>query len=371
MSNTDRLNTEEVSFLAAGKPANVSDEPTTSEPRLDSAELSPDTASSRPVLPRAPAPHETASGTVDDARDGLTQRRDMARLVRGIHDRCGRNVALALSELLRTPVDIRLHDVAFIEYRQFILDVESPTCLAVLRAEPLDVPLALDLRPTLLFAMMNCLLGGRPRDEEPPDRPLTEIEQRLAARIVRVWSHELRSAWRDVAPVEPTFERWEVHPHRAALAPLREPLMVTRFRLTMGAIDELVMLAIPRRAVDELPRRISMGQESSRAMTSAGARPHLATHAADSAELEVCLGGIRVSSADLHSLRIGDVIATNHSVEAPLFVTVENQPRYVGRPGVVQGRRAIRIEAELDADQGAELALGVDVGRPAVDENQR
>jgi len=340
MATTDRPTTDENSPLAGNKAGCVPAESVSSDARP---------ANSESFTEFVPA-------TDGEGTDGLTKRRDMARLVRGIHDRCGRHVASALSELLRTPVDIRLHDVAFIEYRQFILDVESPTCLAVLRAEPLDVPLALDLRPTLLFAMLNCLLGGRPRDEDPPDRPLTDIEQRLAARIVRVWTHELRSAWRDVAPVEPIFERWEVHPHRAALAPLREPLMVTRFRLTMGSVDELVMLAIPRRAVDELPRRISMGEESGFARTSPGARSHLAASAADPVPLEVCLGDLRVAGADLLSLRIGDVITTNHPVEAPLFVTADGQKQWLGRPGVVQGRRAIRIEQAIVEEPGPENA---------------
>lgn len=300
-----------------------------------------------------------------------TQRRDMARLVRGIHERCGRHVAQAFSELLRTHVDVRLHDVEFVEYRQFILDVESPTCLAVMRAEPLDVPLALDLRPTLLFAMLNCLLGGRPRDEDPPERPLTEIEQRLAGRIVRVWTHELRSAWRDVAPLEPVFERWEAHPHRASLAPLREPLMVTRFRLTMGSLDELLTLAIPRRAIDELPRRLSVGEETSFGRASAGARLSTADAAVDQGLLEVCLEEFRVASGDLASLRIGDVIATSHAAAAPLVVTIDGEPRYVGRPGVVQGRRAVCIEGERGGDQGAGVLPGVDEGNPAELENQR
>lgn len=297
-------------------------------------------------------------------------RRDIARLVRGLHDRCGRQVGRALGELLRQSIDIRLHDVEFVEYRQFILDVESPTCLAVFRVEPLDVPVALDLRPTLLFAMLNCLLGGQPRNEDAPTRPLTDIEQRLAARLVRVWTHELRSAWRDVAPLEPLFDRWEAHPHRAALAPLREPFMVTRFRAVLGGIDEVVTLAIPRRAIDELPQRLALRDDPRHASVSPHLAPAPLTEGPNPTWCEVCLDDVTIAGADLRSLRVGDVIATSHRADAPLGVRIGGVLQYLASPGVVQGRRAVRIEQPCD-DHAAGVSPAVGAAARAAGENQR
>lgn len=273
---------------------------------------------------------------------------DVGRLVRSIHDRCARRVAAALTEACRVACTVRVSDVEFVEYRQFVLNVESPTCLAVLRVESLDVPVALDLTSSWLFATLGALLGGKPRDEDPPQRPLTEIEQRLAARVVRVWQQELRSAWRDVAPLEPTFERWEYHPHRAALAPPREPLMVVRFQTTVGDVEGFVTLAIPRRAIDELSARGGRADAADRHGGADRAPAESAGESTATSTLELCLDEFPVSLADLRTLRIGDVIATSHAVDQPLIVHLDGVPRFTGQGGIVQGCRAVRLDQDLE-----------------------
>lgn len=343
MTRHDRLTAEEIAALLGAAPDSPPDDPAPacSTPPVESA-LRSVSRDGSPV--DATVNSDGASGASGASVDGPAERRDVLRFVRGLHDRLGRQTAAAASQLLRTKVELRLLEVERLEYRQLVLDLDSPTCLAVLRAEPLDVPLLLDLPPELLFPMLDCLLGGRPGLEPPPLRPLTEIEQRLAARIVRLWSHELRSVWRDVAPLEPQFDGWEWQPHRASLAPLREPLLVTRFRVAVGAVDAVVSLAIPVRALDELP---AASRNSSHAHADLAARStETARPAADEpVAVVVSLRDTRIDAADLAQLQVGDVLATDHPLDAPLIVTIDDRQRLSGRPGVAEGRRAVRIEA--------------------------
>ena len=58
----------------------------------------------------------------------------------------------------------------------------------------------------------------------------------------------------------------------------------------------------------------------------------------------VHLAETRVSTGDLLNLRVGDVITTHQSVNSPLAVRVGGVTKFHGRPGALQGHKAVRIE---------------------------
>jgi flagellar motor switch/type III secretory pathway protein FliN len=62
--------------------------------------------------------------------------------------------------------------------------------------------------------------------------------------------------------------------------------------------------------------------------------------------LECCLGSVQVPVRDLHSLRIGDVLVTDITLDGRAELRVRNKPRPIaaGTLGTVEGRKALKIE---------------------------
>ena len=120
------------------------------------------------------------------------------RRLRTLHEGLARDFGAALSGLLRTAIDVSLRGVDQATYGQFVYNLEEPACFYVLKAEPWSDRLMLDIEPAILHPMIDRMLGGAVEDE-PPSRPLTEVELCLAARIVRVFLQECQSAWQKVA----------------------------------------------------------------------------------------------------------------------------------------------------------------------------
>ena len=123
------------------------------------------------------------------------------RRLRTLHEGLARDFGAALSALLRTAADVTLAGVDQLTYGQFVYNLETPACFYLLKADPWDDRLMLDIEPSILHPMIDRLLGGAGEEQPPPDRPLTEIELCLAARIVRLFLQECCRAWQRRASI--------------------------------------------------------------------------------------------------------------------------------------------------------------------------
>src|SRR5688500_4715584 len=126
--------------------------------------------------------------------------KEQMRALQSLHEGFGRNFGAALSALLRMIVEVKLTSVDQLTYSEFVFSLENPTCFNLLRAEPLEGHLILDINPSILYPIIDRLLGGGREGGGIARRPLTEIEMRLVTRITGLFLKELRRAWENVLP---------------------------------------------------------------------------------------------------------------------------------------------------------------------------
>ncbi len=122
--------------------------------------------------------------------------KEQMRSLQSLHEGFGRNFGASMSGLLRSIVEVKLTSVDQLTYSEFVFSLENPTCFNVLRAEPLEGNLILDINPSILYPIIDRMLGGGKDSGSVARRPLTEIELRLVSRITNLFLEELRHAWR-------------------------------------------------------------------------------------------------------------------------------------------------------------------------------
>src|SRR5216110_3202408 len=86
--------------------------------------------------------------------------KEQMRSLQTMHEAFGRNFGAALSALLRTIIEVKLTSVDQLTYSEFVFSLENPTCFNLLRAEPLEGNLILDINPSILYPIIDRLLGG-------------------------------------------------------------------------------------------------------------------------------------------------------------------------------------------------------------------
>ena len=272
--------------------------------------------------------------------------KEQMKALQTLHEGFGRKFAAGLSGMLRTIVEVKLTSVDQLTYSEFIFSLDNPTCFNLLRAEPLEGNLILDINPSILYPMIDRMLGGGREPASPTRRPLTEIELRLVARITNLFLEEMKHAWENVLELDLKVVQVESNPQLIQIVPPNEVVVLVCFEVTLIDVRGIINLCIPYNAIE----RIS-GKLASNSWVTYGRRqatPQSIEKISKSIRnmtvgLKVKLGHAKISMSELVQLRVGDVICTEKNVDSPLLVSVEGIPKYWAKPGAYKGYTAIQI----------------------------
>src|SRR3954468_4644521 len=105
--------------------------------------------------------------------------KSQVRAIHLLHDSFVRTLASSLSAYLRTYLTVNLVSVEQLSYAEFLDGLPAPTCIVSVGLKPYDGNGVLELNPSLVFPIVEMLLGGTGKSSANIQRDLTEIEQRL------------------------------------------------------------------------------------------------------------------------------------------------------------------------------------------------
>jgi flagellar motor switch protein FliM len=277
--------------------------------------------------------------------------KEQVRALQTLHEGFSRNFSAALSAFLRAIVEVKLTSVDQLTYSEFVFSLENPTCFNLLKADPLEGNLILDINPSILYPIIDRLLGGGREMGAPTRRPLTEIELRLVSRITHIFLDELKRAWENVITLDLEVLRVESNPQLVQIVPPNEVVVLISFELTIGELRGMTNLCIPYNAIERISGKlssnnwVSYGRRSSNAESVQQIGRNLQGALV---ELVVTLAETRITTKDLLGLRIGDIITTEKDIHEPLLVSVENVSKFRAKAGAHKGQKAISIEQVIE-----------------------
>lgn len=336
----DVLSQEEVESLLGAMQAGLDSDPN----QDDSAKAAPSVAA--PTLPPVGLAGSEKVIPYDFKRPERVGK-EQIRALQSMHEGFSRNFAVGLSALLRSIAEVKLTSVDQLTYSEFIFSLENPSCFNLLRAEPLEGNLILDINPSILYPIIDRLLGGGKEASQAARRPLTEIELRLVRRITDLFLSELRSAWENVIELELSVDRVESNPQLVQIVPPNEVVILISFELTLGDLRGMLNLCIPYNTIERVSNKLTSNTWVSTPGkdTSPDSQESIKHRLRRSlVEVVVELAKTNISTGDLLGLRVGDIIATEQDANDPLSVTIEGVPTYYARPGSVKGHKAFQVE---------------------------
>ncbi|TWT88387.1 Flagellar motor switch protein FliM [Pseudobythopirellula maris] len=277
--------------------------------------------------------------------------KDQMRALQTMHEGFGRNFGAALSSLLRSIVEVKLTSVDQLTYSEFVFSLENPTCFNLVNAKPLEGQLILDINPSLLYPIIDRLLGGTGEANASTRRPLTEIELLLVGRITGLFLDEMRAAWENVIELELSVERVESNPQLVQIVPPNEVVVLVSFELTLGEVRGMMNLCIPFNTIERIGSKLSANSwiTYSKKPPTPETRQNISDQMSGSiVEVVVDLAETRIATKDLIGLRVGDVINTEKDKSTPLVVSVEGRRKFHASPGALKGHKAIQVIEALE-----------------------
>lgn len=274
--------------------------------------------------------------------------KEQMRALQSLHEGLGRNFGASLSAVLRSIVEVKLISVDQLTYSEFVYSLEIPTCFNLLKPMPLEGNWILDISPSLLYPIIDRMLGGAVSADSMLKRPLSEIEMRLATRVTNVFLRELRSAWANIVALDVQVERVESNPQLVQIVPPNEVVIMVSFEIIMGNMRGMTNLCIPFNTIERVGSKLTsnswIGYASSKASEKSTA---LLTGHLDAAltDVIVVLANSSIKMKDLFDLQVGDIISTEKDIRQPLEVEISNAVKFTASAGSFKGRKAIQIES--------------------------
>ena len=194
---------------------------------------------------RAPPQEGAAVVNLYDWKRPERVSKDQMRSLENLHEVFARNMGASLSAYLRTIVDVKLASVEQLTYSEFIMSLPNPTCFNLLSAKPLEGEVILEINPSIIFPIIDRLLGGGKDVSAPPDRPLTEIELGIVRRIITKALEQLRVVWARIKQIQFALVETESNPQLRQIVPPNEVVVLISFEITLGESSGSMNLCIP------------------------------------------------------------------------------------------------------------------------------
>src|SRR5215470_19250684 len=170
--------------------------------------------------------------------------KDQLRSIHLLHDNFARNLASSLSGYLRAYVIVNLVSVEQLSFAEFTQCLPSPTVLISLGMKPFDGNAVMELNPSLVFPLLEMLLGGNGKGGVLT-RETTEIEQSILDALFRIILHDLGQAWQMVANIAFTVEGRETEPQLLQILAPNEAVVSIGLEIRVGENTGLMNIGMP------------------------------------------------------------------------------------------------------------------------------
>ena len=274
--------------------------------------------------------------------------REQVHALQFLHDRGARNMSTSFSAYLRTTVTLSVASVEQLAYDEFLRTVADPTAYYALGIAPFDELGALEINPSVAFALIDRMLGGTGQTATV-NRPLTEIEQNVVDSVVKLLLEGIAEAWKPVTNLAFSIRARETRPAMLQVAAPNEGFVVVVFKMHVGEASGSVHLCIPAGVVETASAQFTQAWPRQRREVGAEERAWITEHIGRTPVPVVPMVRTSLSASAVLALTPGEVLSLPLAADRPIDVYVGGLKKLTGRLANERGRLMVTIEDRVAA----------------------
>src|SRR5579862_427460 len=182
---------------------------------------------------------------------------ERVRVVTSLHESFARRLGDSLGAYLRVGFEMNLVSAEQFTYDEFLSRMSEMTYFASLRVLPIDARAALQADLSLVYPIVDLILGGSGSDLIDP-RDLTEIEEQIFETVVRVIARDLQTTWAPVLELDIQFDQRQQHAQVQGLMLPQERILSLSFEIRLPESRGTLSLAFPAVVANALLRKLSV-----------------------------------------------------------------------------------------------------------------
>jgi len=247
--------------------------------------------------------------------------KEQIRSIRSMHDKMARGLAMSLP---------------------------SPTSFNVFSLRPLDGKGVIELNPSIVYPMIDRLLGGKGEPFETT-REFTDIELNLIDQILKVITQNMRDVWSPIMDIYPIIEAKESSPNVVQIVAQNEIVIMVIMEIIIGQTSGMMNICYPVITIESLlpklaNRDLILNEASGRKSRNKELKALLG---GAKIELEAVLGYAELTMEQVLDLQVGDIIKLDRPANDTVIVKVDGREKFIAEIGIRRYRRTIKIKEIL------------------------
>lgn len=271
--------------------------------------------------------------------------KDQLRAIHLLHENFARSLASSLSAYLRAYVMVNLVSVEQLSFLEFSQCLPSPTCIIALGMRPFDGNAVLEINPSLVFPILEMLLGGSGKPAATKlTREITEIEQSILEAVYRIILHDLKDSWRQVTNIAFSIDSHETEPSLLQFLAPNEAVVAISLEIRIGDSAGMMNIGIPSIVIKMLRQKFDQGWSNRRSAASEEEQARVMRLIRPAKiHVDARLQGPTLRMEDLLALTVGDVLSFDHSASKPVNFLVNGKLKFLGQVVVAGNKRSFQL----------------------------
>ncbi|SFZ81519.1 flagellar motor switch protein FliM [Devosia enhydra] len=268
-----------------------------------------------------------------------------------VFDRLVRLATTSLRNFTSDNVEVSLEAISSVRFGDYLNSIPLPAILSVIKAEEWDNFGLLTVDSSLIYAMIDVLLGGRriTNAMRVDGRPYTTIEMALARRMIELILEDTRRAFEPITQVNFRLERLETNPRFAAISRPANAAILIELRIEMDDRGGKIEILLPYATIEPIREQLLqmfMGEKFGRDRIWEG---HLATeiYAAD-VEIDAVMHEVELPLSRVLALEEGDTVMFEMSPTDPVTLRCGDVDLTRGIMGHIGRHISVRVDRPLN-----------------------
>ncbi len=268
-----------------------------------------------------------------------------------VFDRLVRLATTSLRNFTSDNVEVSLDSISSVRFGDYLNSIPLPAILSVIKAEEWDNYGLLTVDSSLIYAMIDVLLGGRRGSSvvRIEGRPYTTIEMTLANRMIEVILNDTTKAFEPLTTINFHIERLETNPRFATISQPANAAILIELRIDMDDRGGKVEILFPYATIEPIREQLLqafMGEKFGRDPVWEG---HLATEVyASEVTIEAVLHEMDIPLSRFMNFEVGDNFVFERTPSDPIKLRCGDVELTEGVMGHVGKNISIRVNRKLN-----------------------
>lgn len=279
-----------------------------------------------------------------DLRKSSPLSTEQVRVVTALYESLARRLGDSLGAYLRVGFEMNLVSVERLTFAEFLVGVPELAYSASFRTLPIDAPVLIQVDLSLVFPIVDLVLGGSGSDTTEP-RELTEIEEEIFEAVVALIARDLRISWAPIVELNIQFEQKQPYAQLQNLMLPNEKILSLRFDARIPNVRGAINIILSGLIANALLHKLSLQGSAIKRAPSRDTRRRIRERLLGGAfRAQLDLPPNPLSVREILDIKEGQVLVLPYRASDPIQLKIAGVPMFTAYP-VRQGtRKGAKIE---------------------------